>query len=73
MNNLKSNSVQNYLVPFVIMVVLMALIGLITSINQQFQNPMKAAFLIKAGNLTFTLTTLLNFSFFFRLFDYGYL
>lgn len=64
MNNLKSNSVQNYLVPFVIMVVLMALIGLITSINQQFQNPMKAAFLIKAGNLTFTLTTLLNFSFF---------
>lgn len=42
----------------------MSLVGLITSINQQFQVPMQAAYLDKAGDLTNTLTTLINFSFF---------
>ena len=33
---------QSYLVPFIIMVVLMSLVGLITNLNGQFQAPMKA-------------------------------
>mgnify|MGYP000387671936 CR=1 FL=1 len=55
---------QSYLVPFIIMVVLMALIGLITNLNQQFQAPMKAAYLLLGGGLTNTLTTALVFTFF---------
>ncbi|WP_329905202.1 MFS transporter [Porphyromonas pogonae] len=50
--------------PFITMVILMALIGFITSINQQFQAPMQAAFLQDAGDMTNTLTTFINFSFF---------
>jgi len=56
---------QSYLVPFIIMVVLMSLVGLITNLNGQFQAPMKAAFLLMAGAQTNTLTTLLTFAFFF--------
>lgn len=63
MNNLKTNS-QSYLGPFITMVILMSLVGLITSINQQFQGPMQAAFLSETGDLKNTLTTLINFSFF---------
>ena len=63
MNKVKTNS-QSYLGPFITMVILMSLVGLITSINQQFQVPMQAAYLDKAGDLTNTLTTLINFSFF---------
>ena len=55
---------QSYLVPFIIMVVLMALVGLITNLNGQFQAPMKAAFLLMAGAQTNTLTTLITFAFF---------
>ncbi|WP_455515568.1 MFS transporter [Porphyromonas sp.] len=55
---------QSYLVPFIIMVVLMALIGLITNLNQQFQAPMKAAYLLLGGGLTNTLTTALILTFF---------
>lgn len=55
---------QSYFMPFIIMVVLMSLIGLITNLNQQFQGPMQAAYLIKGGSMTTTLTNLLNFSFF---------
>jgi FHS family L-fucose permease-like MFS transporter len=46
------------------MVILMSLVGLITSINQQFQAPMQAAYLRQAGDLENTLATLINFSFF---------
>ncbi len=42
----------------------MSLVGLITSINQQFQAPMQAAYLRQAGDLENTLATLINFSFF---------
>ena len=63
MSKLKTNS-QSYLGPFITMVILMSLVGLITSINQQFQGPMQAAYLDKAGDLKNTLTTLINFSFF---------
>ena len=55
---------QNYLVPFIIMVVLMALVGLITNLNQQFQAPMKAAYLLLGGANADTLATSLNFAFF---------
>lgn len=55
---------QNYLVPFIIMVVLMALVGLITNLNQQFQAPMKAAYLLLGGNKADLLATSLNFAFF---------
>ena len=54
----------NYLVPFITMVILMAMIGLITSINQQFQVPIKGAFLSGAGAYQDTLATLITFSFF---------
>lgn len=55
---------QSYLVPFIIMVVLMSLIGLITNLNQQFQGPMKAAYLLMGGSWSNTLATFLLFSFF---------
>ena len=61
--NLKTGS-KNYLGPFITMVILMSLVGLITSINQQFQGPMQAAYLKETGDLKNTLTTLINFSFF---------
>lgn len=59
-----SQRTAGYLVPFISMVVMMALIGLITSINQQFQAPIREAFLARAGTLKNTLATLLSFSFF---------
>ncbi len=55
---------RNDLSAFLFMVVLMALIGLITSINQQFQAPLKSAFLAQAGSLENTFATFLTFSFF---------
>ncbi|WP_238320033.1 hypothetical protein [Porphyromonas macacae] len=48
MNGVKQQQ-PNYLVPFIIMVVLMSLIGLITNLNQQFQGPMQAAYLLMGG------------------------
>ena len=54
----------SYLVPFIIMVVLMSLGGLITSLNQQFQSPMKATFLLMGGDMKNVLTTCITFSFF---------
>lgn len=63
-NNQMQKAKVNYLGPFITMVILMSLVGLITNINQQFQGPMKAAYLNQAGDLTNTLTTLINFTFF---------
>ncbi len=54
----------NYTVPFIAMVILMALIGFITSINQQFQAPLQEAYLQGAGALKNTFATLLTFAFF---------
>ncbi len=59
-----NNTKPNYLGAFITMVVLMALIGFITSINQQFQAPLQAAFLANAGSLKNALATLLTFAFF---------
>ena len=55
---------QSYLVPFIIMVVLMSLVGLITSLNGQFQGPMQDAFLLMGGGMKNVLTTCITFSFF---------
>lgn len=54
----------NYVGPFITMVILMAIIGLITVMNQQFQPPMQAAYLSEAGDLKNTLTVFITFSFF---------
>lgn len=62
---------QSYLVPFIIMVVLMSLVGLITSLNQQFQGPMQAAFLLMGGAMKNTLTTFIVFAFFLAYFVMG--
>lgn len=61
---MNATSKQSYLGPFITMVILMSLVGLITSINQQFQAPMQAAYLSETGSLQNTLTTLITFSFF---------
>ncbi len=54
----------NYVGPFITMVVLMALIGFITSINQQFQLPIQSAYLQSAASYANTFSTLLVFAFF---------
>ncbi len=60
----QNKQTQSYLVPFIIMVVLMSLVGLITNLNQQFQGPMQEAYLLMSGSTTNMLTTGLVFSFF---------
>ena len=55
---------QSYLVPFIIMVVLMSLVGLITSLNGQFQGPMQDAFLLMGGGMKNILTSCITFSVF---------
>ena len=60
----KTQSTTNYLKPFIFMVTLMALIGFITSLNQQFQAPLKSTFLIGATSYENSLSTMLNFAFF---------
>jgi FHS family L-fucose permease-like MFS transporter len=60
----KTKQNVNYVGPFITMVVLMALVGFITVMNQQFQAPMKAAYLSQAGDMVNTLTTFITFSFF---------
>lgn len=67
----QNKQMKSYLVPFIIMVVLMALIGLITNLNQQFQGPMKAAYLLMGGKITNTLTVGLTFAFFAAYFVMG--
>ena len=46
------------------MVIMMTVIGFITSINQQFQAPIQSAYLHSAGGWTNSFTTLLIFAFF---------
>lgn len=62
---------QSYLAPFLIMVVLMSLVGLITGLNQQFQAPMQEAYLLMAGGMKNLLTTGIVFAFFLAYFVMG--
>lgn len=54
----------NYIGPFIFMVLLMALIGFVTNLNQQFQEPLKHAFLQQAEEASNTLGQMFVFSFF---------
>lgn len=55
---------QNHTGPFTIMVGLFFIVGFLTVVNQQFQAPLKDAFLANAGSLQNTLTTFITFAFF---------
>lgn len=59
-----TNQKVNYIGPFITMVILMALVGFITVVNQQFQAPMQSAYLSQAGDIKNTLATFITFSFF---------
>ncbi|QZT37146.1 hypothetical protein K5X82_18220 [Halosquirtibacter xylanolyticus] len=50
--------------PFLIMVSLFFIVGFLTVVNQQFQAPLKGAFLSNVGALKNTLTTFITFAFF---------
>ena len=54
----------NYMGPFISMVFLFFVIGFLTTVNSQFQAPLKEAFLRNAGNFRNTFTTLITFSWF---------
>ena len=54
----------NYLAPFITLVALFFFIGFLTTVNGQFQNPLKSAFLGDAGDLKNTFATLISFSWF---------
>lgn len=62
MNN---TSHQRYtLGPFVVLTVIYFIVGFLTTVNGQFQGPMKVAFLSNTDELRNTLTTLISFFFF---------
>lgn len=50
--------------PFVILTIIYFIVGFLTTINGQFQGPMKVAFLAQAHSLRNTLATLISFFFF---------
>lgn len=61
-----NNKQQNFLAPFITMVVLFFFVGFLTCINQQFQGPIKKVFLDDPSlqNIKFTLGTIIIFSWF---------
>lgn len=74
MTNASKTPVQNtknFTAPFIFMVILMALIGFITGMNQQFQEPLKNLYLHDAEQAKNTLSTLLVFFFFLAYFVMG--
>lgn len=60
MNTQKSNSLG----PFAVLTFIYFLVGFLTTVNGQFQGPLKIAFLSHADELRNTLTTLISFFFF---------
>ena len=59
------NTQKNYsLGPFVILTFIYFIVGFLTTVNGQFQAPLKVAFLSDADSLRNTLTTLISFFFF---------
>lgn len=54
----------NYTGPFITMVFLFFIVGFLTVVNAQFQAPLQAALLSKAGSIDTTLTTLITFAWF---------
>lgn len=56
------NTQKNYsLGPFVILTFIYFIVGFLTTVNGQFQSPLKVAFLSGADSLRNTLTTLISF------------
>lgn len=62
--NATPNQMRYTMGPFVILAFLFFIIGLLTTINGQFQGPLQNAFLSHADKLRNTLTTLITFFFF---------
>lgn len=60
MNTQKNNS----LAPFMVLTFIYFIVGFLTTVNGQFQGPLKIAFLSDAEELKNTLTTLISFFFF---------
>lgn len=60
MNTQKNNSLG----PFVVLTFIYFIVGFLTTVNGQFQGPLKIAFLSNAEELRNTLTTLISFFFF---------
>lgn len=60
MNTQKSNSLG----PFAVLTFIYFIVGFLTTVNGQFQGPLKIAFLSHADELRNTLTTLIPFFFF---------
>ena len=55
---------RNGLGPFVVLTFIYFIVGFLTTVNGQFQGPLKIAFLSHADELRNTLTTLISFFFF---------
>lgn len=62
-NNNRTKVVNAFTV-FIVMLILYFIVGLFTVINQQFQIPLQTAMLSHDSNITNTLVTMLNFSWF---------
>ena len=62
-NNNRTKVVNAFTV-FIVMLILYFIVGLFTVINQQFQIPLQTAMLSRDSNITNTLVTMLNFSWF---------
>ena len=58
------NTQKNYLAPFITMVFLFLIVGFLTVVSQQFQEPLKSAFLSHVGNIKNTLATMVTFAWF---------
>ena len=54
----------SYVTAFVTMVILFFVVGFLTTVNTQFQAPLKSAFLNGMGSLKNTFATLITFSWF---------
>lgn len=54
----------NYTGPFITMVFLFFIVGFLTVVNAQFQSPLQAALLSKAGSIQTTLATFITFAWF---------
>lgn len=50
--------------PFVVLTLIYFIVGFLTTVNGQFQGPMKVAFLSQTDELRNTLTTMISFFFF---------
>ena len=60
MNTQKNNSLG----PFIVLTFIYFIVGFLTTVNGQFQGPLKIAFLSHTDELRNTLTTFISFFFF---------